>query len=120
MTDPTEQELAEYFAGKLGHKRDYPDHWNFKIDGHNYRPHEDYLAQFMFQDVKTAPIIAHLIQNYMEGEGYVWSLKKGNGYTADYELRENIKDAWKHHAIGNSDNKWLTNALAAWRTKEGK
>ncbi|MCH8049005.1 hypothetical protein IIC44_02830 [Patescibacteria group bacterium] len=106
-TDPTEQELAEYWADIIP---------NVHFLGYRFSVN----AENIFHTKITPIIFAHLIQNFMEGEGYVWSLKKGNGYTADYELRENIKDAWKHHAIGNSDNKWLTNALAAWRAKEGK
>ena len=108
MTDPTEQELAKYWLDKIP---EIAGGWVRTIN---------HTARVMFHSDMSSPLIAHLIQNFMEGEGYIWSLKKGNGYTADYELRENIKDAWKHHAVANNENKWLANALAAWRAKEEK
>ena len=127
-------DLASYWAEKLGwyyiEDGDYgkryihpPDSFVpvLKIDNPSgcVNANEN-LAYVLFESEVMAPIIAHLIQEYMEGEGYVWSLKKGNGYTADYELRENIKDAWKHHAVVNNENKWMANALAAWRALKVK
>ena len=123
MTDPTEQELAEYWARELGHKRDYPDHWNFIIAGHNWRPHKDHLARFMFHEEKSAPIIAHLIQEYMEGEDFWWRFEHDcdtNKFGAFYTKSISMKPGeWENLYIWN-ENKWIANALAAWRAKEGK
>ena len=113
MTDSTEQELAEYWEERLG------GHF-IGTGSHRLIPDVRWNEKSCFHDSVSSPIIGHLIQEYMEKEGYIWSLKKGNGYTADYELRDNIKDAWKHHAVVNNENKWFANALGALQAKDGK
>jgi len=113
MTEINETELlAEFWAEKLVSTRD-----EF-IDIIDTRDKNWY-----FLDESTAPIIAHLIQEYMEGEGF----SHAGHYFKDigYDTKHYEKAYWNHSGNKNqggcnNKNKWLANAEAARKALKGK
>jgi len=115
MTNSTEQELAEYWAGKLGWKQwteaqmGY-DSWQGPAPFGEILEH--HLSVTFFNNDEKSPIIAHLIQEYMEGEGYSWTMTHaGDHFYAMYCQGEITASTY-------TENKWLANATAAWKALE--
>jgi len=110
------KKLAEFAAKFLGHKRDY-DHWNYKLMGHNWKPHKDFLAEFTFSDPRTAPLIAHLAKREMEKRGFEmeWS-SRGEENLHYYYIYK--KGGLMHHSMGEHENEYIALWSAIMETGE--
>jgi len=101
MTDINEQELAEFWLSKVP-----------EIDG-GWRRDNGHTAWVMFHTEASSPIIAHLIQEFMEVEGFTIEYKKKpelpSGHFFKYSRFSN--DFPVGHHIDK--NKWIANAEAA-------
>ena len=106
MTEINKQEVAEYWAGKI----------DFGPLGTRFFA-TDELGYDFFENVSTAPIFAHLIQEYMEGEGFSLIINsypyKPPAHEYLYFFDDDIDGRTEH------DNKFYANALAAMNALKG-
>jgi len=128
MTKAELKKLAEFAAEFLGHRRDY-DHWNYKLMGHNWHPHKDFLVEFTFSDPRTAPLISHLGKREMEKRGFEIRVDEINSYELDgvllprktriYIRRDNHQDSqrldWELAEFYEDDE---NNFIALWSAIE--
>jgi len=123
MTETEQQKLAEFWAEKLFKPDKFGHYYVPFLDEHWVTGHKTFTSLF-FYNIESAPIIAHFVQEYMEGEGFSHTHHyfKDIGYgTKNYE-----SSFWNHDKkptfVGghNGENKWLANAEAARRALEKK
>jgi len=125
-----EKSLAEFWAEKLGFKLLCApvagidiEKWCFPANAEAlsfvHSCQREKLKTYFFDSrLGTSPIIAHLIQEYMEGEGFSHTTShktdSDNNYVSYYRTFYPTEETWRVQS-GRADdpNKWIASAEAA-------
>lgn len=122
MTEINESELAEYWIRRLPEWKHKSGHWipPSPIAGIvHFDDDLDQLVEEMFYG-DLASVFAHLIQSYMEGEGFGWIIEAlpDKPFFARYFPKEEACDSNSGKCCLNK-NSWISNAEAARKALEG-